>query len=351
MTRIYWVDYPDDATTSVPLVISMHGRFQSLLSHITYSQMSNFANSQNIAVVYPQGINSAGGFTWNVGVWWDNSEFDDVEYLNAVIDSVISNFAIDSNRIYACGMSTGGFMTYELACELSDRIVAFGSVAGNFRMNTDQDCTNEREIPIMHIHGTSDAIVNYFPPTIDSSMTALEAMDWWSMENNLTEQSLEELNDSVNVFTNSSLTSNTKFIHYQVQDGGHLWFNYNWGFHASEVLLNFFTQYSMADFYLSSIESKSVPNEFVVSQNYPNPFNPVTTLEYNLSEDGLVNITIYDMLGNIINHLVNEVQNSGCKTVKWNATNNQGQPVSAGVYLYSIEAGDFRQTKKMILLK
>ena len=49
--------------------------------------------------------------------------------------------------------------------------------------------------------------------------------------------------------------------------------------------------------------------------------------------------------------VVNEVQNSGYKTVKWDATNNQGQPVSAGVYLYSIEIGEFRQTKKMILLK
>ena len=186
-SRIYWVDYPDNPTESVPLVISMHGRNQSLLSHITYSQMSSFANPQNIAVVYPQGINSSGALAWNTGVWWDNSEYDDVGYLNAIIDSVISNFAIDTNRIYACGMSNGGFMTYELACELSDRIVAFGSVAGNFRMNADQDCTNEREIPIMHIHGTSDALVNYYPPTIDSSMTAMEAMNWWSVENNLTE--------------------------------------------------------------------------------------------------------------------------------------------------------------------
>ena len=218
-------------------------------------------------------------------------------------------------------------------------------------MNTDQDCTNEREIPIMHIHGTSDTIVNYYPPTIDSSMTALEAMEWWSMENNLTEQSVEELNDSVSVFTNSSMTSNTKFVHYQVHDGGHRWFNYNWGFHASEELLNFFTQYSMTDFSLSSIESKSVPNKFFVFQNYPNPFNPVTTLRYDLSKDGLVKITIYDMLGNVINQLVNEVQNSGFKTVKWDATNNQCQYVSAGVYLYTIEAGEFRQTKKMILLK
>ena len=57
------------------------------------------------------------------------------------------------------------------------------------------------------------------------------------------------------------------------------------------------------------------------------------------------------MLGNVIKKLVNEVQNSGYKLIQWNATNNQGQPVSAGVYIYSIEAGNFRQTKKMILLK
>ena len=57
------------------------------------------------------------------------------------------------------------------------------------------------------------------------------------------------------------------------------------------------------------------------------------------------------MLGNVINNLVKSNQSSGFKSVQWNATNNQGEPVSAGVYLYSIEAGGFRQTKKMILLK
>ena len=95
----------------------------------------------------------------------------------------------------------------------------------------------------------------------------------------------------------------------------------------------------------------NTPKKFKLNQNYPNPFNPVTTLGYDLPKKGLVNITIYDMLGNVINQLVNEVQNSGYKSIQWNATNNQGQPVSAGVYLYSIEVGDFRQTKKMILLK
>ena len=96
---------------------------------------------------------------------------------------------------------------------------------------------------------------------------------------------------------------------------------------------------------------ETVPNTFNLNQNYPNPFNPVTTLSYDLPEDSFVSITIYDMLGNVINNLVNSNQSSGYKSVQWNATNNQGQSVSAGVYLYSIEAGELRQTKKMVFLK
>ena len=93
------------------------------------------------------------------------------------------------------------------------------------------------------------------------------------------------------------------------------------------------------------------PKSFKVNQNYPNPFNPFTTLRYDLPKDEFVSITIFDLLGNVINNLVNTNQSSGYRSVQWNATNNQGQPVAAGVYLYSIEAGEFRQTKKMILLK
>ena len=92
-------------------------------------------------------------------------------------------------------------------------------------------------------------------------------------------------------------------------------------------------------------------NNFTLKDNYPNPFNPITNISYDLLEESFVNITIYDMLGNVVNNLVNANQSSGYKSLQWNATNNQGEPVSAGVYLYTIEAGDFRQSKKMILLK
>ena len=85
--------------------------------------------------------------------------------------------------------------------------------------------------------------------------------------------------------------------------------------------------------------------------NYPNPFNPITTIRYELPEDSFVNVTIYDILGNVVNNLVNANESSGYKSIQWNATNNQGEPVSAGVYLYKIQAGNFVDTKKMILLK
>jgi hypothetical protein len=93
------------------------------------------------------------------------------------------------------------------------------------------------------------------------------------------------------------------------------------------------------------------PEKFRLNQNYPNPFNPITSLRYDLPEGGLVNITIYDMMGRIVKTLVNSSQTAGYKSIIWNATNNRNEPVSAGLYLYSIQAGEFRQTKKMVLLK
>ena len=84
---------------------------------------------------------------------------------------------------------------------------------------------------------------------------------------------------------------------------------------------------------------------------FPNPFNPNTTIKYYIPRKAYVNITIYDMIGNVIKNLVNENQNYGYKSVQWNATNNQGEPVSAGVYFYRIQAGDYVDTKKMIFLK
>jgi len=94
-----------------------------------------------------------------------------------------------------------------------------------------------------------------------------------------------------------------------------------------------------------------IPVKYAFHQNYPNPFNPVTTLRYDIPEKSHVNITIYDMLGRQVKTLINQTQDAGFKSVVWNATNNYGIPVSAGIYLYQIQAGEYMHTKKMVLLK
>ena len=100
-----------------------------------------------------------------------------------------------------------------------------------------------------------------------------------------------------------------------------------------------------------SIIDGTLPITYNLYNAYPNPFNPVTTLQYDLPEDAMVNSIIYDMMGRIVINLVRSQQNAGYKSIQWNATNNTGQPVSAGLYLYTIKAGDYIQTKKMVLLK
>ena len=94
-----------------------------------------------------------------------------------------------------------------------------------------------------------------------------------------------------------------------------------------------------------------LPITYNLYNAYPNPFNPVTSLRYDLPEDGIVNIAVYDMMGRIVKTIVNSSQTAGYKSIRWNATNNRNEPVSAGLYLYTIQTEKFRQTKKMVLLK
>ena len=100
-----------------------------------------------------------------------------------------------------------------------------------------------------------------------------------------------------------------------------------------------------------SIIDATFPITYNLHNAYPNPFNPVTMLQYDLPEDAVVNITIYDMMGRVVNNLVSSQQNAGYKSVQWNATNDRNEAVSAGLYLYTIQARQFTETKKMVLLK
>lgn len=93
-------------------------------------------------------------------------------------------------------------------------------------------------------------------------------------------------------------------------------------------------------------ENVSDPREFILGQNFPNPFNPATTIKYDIPESRFVTIKVFDVLGNEIRTLVNEVKQSGSYEVKFNAS-----ALPSGVYFYSLQAGDQVETKKMVLMK
>ena len=100
---------------------------------------------------------------------------------------------------------------------------------------------------------------------------------------------------------------------------------------------------------VSYIEEKQIyeiPTEFLLSQNYPNPFNPSTKIKYSITQTSQVQIKVFDVLGNEIETLVNEEKPTGTYELTWNAAS-----LPSGVYFYQLKAGNFIETKKMLLLK
>ena len=94
-----------------------------------------------------------------------------------------------------------------------------------------------------------------------------------------------------------------------------------------------------------------ISQKFILYDNYPNPFNPSTNISYSISNREYISINIFDVNGGKVIKLFNDYKSAGTYSIDWNGENERGVQVSAGVYLYSIDAGEFRQTKKMILLK
>ena len=138
-------------------------------------------------------------------------------------------------------------------------------------------------------------------------------------------------------YTDENLEFNTEYF-YRVSYFSTEWSDY------SETLSVILEGLDISD-------GDNLPISYKIHQNHPNPFNPVTTIRYDLPEDAMVNITVFDMMGRVVRTLVNGQQSAGYKSLLWNATNNSGQPISAGLYIYTIHAGEFNQTRKMIPLK
>ena len=262
--REYYVSLPEDTSKPFPMIINFHGFLSHAMDQQGFSQMDNYAHQNGIGVIYPEGIKKS----WTVGKAILNDE-NDIGFVNALIDSVSLKYNIDSNRIYACGFSNGGTFSYELMCGLSNKIAAFGSVGGNFSINENRLCNIDREIPLIHIHGTRDRLQKYNHSDGDF-LSTIESVNYWAKYNQLDIKVVENIEDihkkdgtTVEKHTYSKNNSNTQVIHFKVVKGGHLWLGSpiaDWltlrlffgrnshEINSSKEIVDFFLKYKLSDF-------------------------------------------------------------------------------------------------------
>jgi flagellar hook assembly protein FlgD len=95
----------------------------------------------------------------------------------------------------------------------------------------------------------------------------------------------------------------------------------------------------------------AAPKRYSLSQNYPNPFNPTTQISFELPTSGIVNLTIYDILGKKVRELVNDFKPVGKYQIIWDGKNDDGEAVTSGLYIYKIIMGEYSKSRKMLLLR
>ena len=109
--------------------------------------------------------------------------------------------------------------------------------------------------------------------------------------------------------------------------------------------------YSGAGLTAGIASSDLVPSGFTLSQNFPNPFNPNTEIAYEIPQEGMVSLKVFNMLGQEVSTIVNEIQAPGAHNVSWGGINNRGEMVASGVYSYVLEVNGSKLTRKMLLMR
>ena len=101
----------------------------------------------------------------------------------------------------------------------------------------------------------------------------------------------------------------------------------------------------------TNITDSEIPKAYKLAQNFPNPFNPATTINFDIRKKGHVSLKIYNVAGQLVKTMVNEVMDAGSYTKDWKGTNNIGANVASGIYFYRMESESFSATRKMVLLR
>ena len=291
-----------DGSTAVPLVLNFHGFGSGASQQMFYGDFRDIADTEGFLLVHPEGTTLIGNQFWNVGFPGLSSTIDDVGFTEALIDELATLYTIDLDRVYATGMSNGGFMSFLLACQLSEKIAAVASVTGSMTQDTFDDCNAQLPTPVLQIHGTEDDVVSYNENNL--SLPIPNVISYWVDHNNCETTPTTTTLPDVDVSDGSTIEysvyedgdNGITTEHMKVIGGGHTWpgsilnsAGTNQDIDASMEIWLFFSRYDINGL----LSTDDYENRHV--SIYPNPTQSKINLSLNYSKE--VHYKLFSPLG------------------------------------------------------
>ena len=241
---------PSHNSTSMPLLYLLNGGSAGRTPFEQQSEFEDLADREGIVLAVPVGEQ----FGSNEGAWQlntDSSRMQDIDYLEAIYTDISSRVTIDVNRVYAIGYSLGGMFSYELACQMSNRMTAIGSLAGSMPLSP-SSCNPSRNVPILHIHGVLDEIIPYGSrwdwkawDAVGTMRDIPDLVDFWSDLYDCTLQSTSTIASSIERDVRESCSGAVRVEHYRMQNGTHAWPTAIGAIDTPELFWSFLSTFSL----------------------------------------------------------------------------------------------------------
>jgi polyhydroxybutyrate depolymerase len=295
-------------TRPVPLLLNLHGYGSNNIEQELYGDFRAIADTANFLVVHPNGTPDATGSRyWNTFAAPGSGGPNDVAFLAALIDTLSARYRIDANRVYSTGMSNGGFMSYELACQLSPRIAAIASVTGSMVFSRQAVCAPGRPVPILEIHGTADGTVPYNGNALFVPIPTLLA--GWVQRNGCNPTPVVTQLPDISTADGSTVErqlytggrNGSVVEHYRIIGGGHTWPGApvnigvtNRDISASREIWRFLRPYRLAG--LVAATKAETAGRLLLA---PNPAQELVALRAEASQP-LTRVRVTDALGRVV---------------------------------------------------
>ena len=317
---IVYVPSTYDGSTQVPIVFNFHGGAGTSSDFINYeNDMRPIADTANFIAVYPQAAvdPTDGSYSW---LHKTPTTHNDVNFIEAIIDTLINDYNIDNDRVYACGYSEGGLFSYELGCRLNNRIASFASVSGSmltesYRLdNGFGSCSPIHPTAVLLIPGTSDgsfhSMYNGFQPYY---LSVNDITTYWSSYNNTdinpTVTSLPNTNTSDGSTVEKRIWENgdncVAVQELKVINGGHFWpgSSGNMDISASQEIWKFVSKYDINGLINCGSTDITTSND-VEFKIFPNPSSNIIYVN-NLDKNNS-NFQIFSLIGkSVMNGAIN----------------------------------------------